>query len=933
MAQPSLTPNAIVALLGGDLELRPIVQVLDVKQIGSNQNVQERYRLVLSDGTAVQQAMLATQLNEVVKNGTLMKSSIVKLQEYICNTVKDRKIVIVLNLDVLVSNAEMSDQPPGAVVDPPGPSGNQTASAVSSYGGRPAEVSSFGGRPTEVSSFGGRQAEATSFGGRPTETNSLGGRAAEGSSIGGRTPEPGSFGGQATPAVSPYGRPAEARRETVAYGGRPAESIGSYAPNPPYGPPPTYTNRGPIARNEGPPGLVPIAALNPYHGRWTIKARITSKSDLRRFNNARGDGRVFSFDLLDAEGGEIRVTCFNNVADEFYERAQVGRLYMVSKGSLRAAQKQFNHLKNDWEIMFEKDSVLDPCPEDSSVPQQVFDFKQVSEIENLPNNAMVDAIGVVVGVNQTTTIMRKNGTETQRRTLQLRDRSGKSVEITMWGNFCTQEGQHLQELCDSGQSPILAIKAGRVSDFSGKSLGTISSTRFQINPDHPEARSLQLWFEREGRHAQAQSISREGAGGGGRTENRKTVSQIKDEGLGRSEKPDFVTIRATIHFIKTDSFCYTACPLQIGDRQCSKKVTNNGDGTWRCERCDRTVPECDYRYMLSIQVMDHTGATWLTGFQEAAEELLGVKAKDLFMWKQEDNGRFLDHIASIQFTQHHFKVRIKEESFNDEQRVKVNIQRAEKLDFVAESKYMIDAIGKLRRGEPINNTASFSAQTMSGMSGADAGYRATTGGGGYGGSASGYAGGGGYGGNAGGGGSSGGGYSGYVGNSGGGRSGFGANSGSGYGGGGGFSANTGGGTTSGGYGGGFSGNSGGGNTGGGGFSGNAGGFGGNNSGGYTGGYGGGYGSGGGGGGGGYGSGGGGGGGYGSGGGGGGGYGSGGGGGYGSGGGRGNTGSYGGGGGGASGNSCFKCGQGGHWARDCPNQASGSGRGNYGAAAY
>jgi hypothetical protein len=24
-------------------------------------------------------------------------------------------------------------------------------------------------------------------------------------------------------------------------------------------------------------------------------------------------------------------------------------------------------------------------------------------------------------------------------------------------------------------------------------------------------------------------------------------------------------------------------------------VTNNGDGTWRCDRCDRSVPDCDYR--------------------------------------------------------------------------------------------------------------------------------------------------------------------------------------------------------------------------------------------------------------------------------------------------------------------------------------------------
>jgi replication factor A1 len=42
---------------------------------------------------------------------------------------------------------------------------------------------------------------------------------------------------------------------------------------------------------------------------------VTAKSDVCCFHNARGDGKVFSFDLLDADNGEIRATYFNNVVD------------------------------------------------------------------------------------------------------------------------------------------------------------------------------------------------------------------------------------------------------------------------------------------------------------------------------------------------------------------------------------------------------------------------------------------------------------------------------------------------------------------------------------------------------------------------------------------------------------------------------------------
>jgi replication factor A1 len=105
----------------------------------------------------------------------------------------------------------------------------------------------------------------------------------------------------------------------------------------------------------------------------------------------------------------------------------------------------------------------------------------------MENNAMVDVIGIVMSINLSSTIMRKNGIETHKRTLQIKDRFGHSVEITMWGSFCHKEGQQIQNICDSGQNPILAVKAGRVSDFSGKSVGTISSTQLLIDPDIPVA--------------------------------------------------------------------------------------------------------------------------------------------------------------------------------------------------------------------------------------------------------------------------------------------------------------------------------------------------------------------------------------------------------------------------------------------------------------
>lgn len=86
----NLSSNGIPAILAGDMNSKPLLQILDIKPINSSQ---ERYRLILSDSVLTQQTMLATQLNDRVKNGAVRVGSVVQLIEYICSTVQNRKYV------------------------------------------------------------------------------------------------------------------------------------------------------------------------------------------------------------------------------------------------------------------------------------------------------------------------------------------------------------------------------------------------------------------------------------------------------------------------------------------------------------------------------------------------------------------------------------------------------------------------------------------------------------------------------------------------------------------------------------------------------------------------------------------------------------------------------------------------------------------------
>lgn len=71
---------------------------------------------------------------------------------------------------------------------------------------------------------------------------------------------------------------------------------------------------------------IPISGLSPYQNKWVIKARVTAKPPIRHWSNAKGEGKLFSMDLMD-ESGQIRVTAFRDQVDKFYDMIEVIELH------------------------------------------------------------------------------------------------------------------------------------------------------------------------------------------------------------------------------------------------------------------------------------------------------------------------------------------------------------------------------------------------------------------------------------------------------------------------------------------------------------------------------------------------------------------------------------------------------------------------------
>lgn len=74
-------------------------------------------------------------------------------------------------------------------------------------------------------------------------------------------------------------------------------------------------------------------------------------------------------------------------------------------------------------------------------------------------------------------------------------------------------------------------------------------------------------------------------------------------------------VLGTIAYIRGENLFYPACTLPGNSgRQCAKKLVQHDGQNYFCDRCNGAcAPE--WRYILSCQIADQTGQTWLTAFQ------------------------------------------------------------------------------------------------------------------------------------------------------------------------------------------------------------------------------------------------------------------------------------------------------------------------------
>ena len=173
---------------------------------------------------------------------------------------------------------------------------------------------------------------------------------------------------------------------------------------------------------------------------------------------------------------------------------------------------------------------------------------------------------------------------------------------------------------------------------------------------------------------------------------RIALDDIKGRQLGYGDKPDYVVVAATLNFVRTEKMWYEAC-AQDG---CQKKVVQNTDGSWHCEKCNSTMQDCERRYITSATFIDDSAQAWISAFNDTGLQMFGnVTADQLAVYKEEvdgEDGKFESYMKQFNFQRYVLKLRAKADTWNEQTRVKVSIADVKPCDYKAESAALVQAL-------------------------------------------------------------------------------------------------------------------------------------------------------------------------------------------------------------------------------------------------
>lgn len=433
----------------------------------------------------------------------------------------------------------------------------------------------------------------------------------------------------------------------------------------------------------------PIKEITPYHKVWTIKARVTSKSTTREFarlkGGAGGQGKVFSIDLVDSEGTEIRASFFNEAVTKFDEQIKASDVLELSRGAVKVANRAYAQNNHEYELTFGPESVITKLEDDGSISTNtIYNFTDLRQIKSRPLPATVDFIGVLNRLEEPRTWGRDGKTFTKY-TFSICDQSENMIDIAIFGEEMQARYPHSKMAI--GQ--VLCLKGVTVKDFAGRSGVLNNSGVMEINVSG-RGEELKKWWAGGGSGKSFANMTQPLVGGIGARGPAETVSiSYLRDGIETSLPSEPISSIIYVKLAKTITtkqgeavpLYYNACPNEI-DRDGRKAICNKKCDTGQCPIHGPVAAK--KRWLARCVFEDATDSMYLQAFDADFAKVSGLTAEE-FAERYEKSGQdsVSNWLESLNFTDT-YKIRVatKAEEYMGETSGRSRIVSLDKVSFV-----------------------------------------------------------------------------------------------------------------------------------------------------------------------------------------------------------------------------------------------------------
>ncbi|MCQ2820921.1 MAG: hypothetical protein MJ252_26990 [archaeon] len=412
----------------------------------------------------------------------------------------------------------------------------------------------------------------------------------------------------------------------------------------------------------------PLKMLTTFSRDFTILVRVTAKTEIKTFSNSHTpNGKLFSVNIIDKQGTEMQITCFNKVAEKFYEAFQKDCVYEIKGGYVKINDKKYTTIKSDYKLILDDKATVRKVEDDGEIKRENLSLVKIGDIPSIKLYSIIDICCTVLEVGEKKTMRTKNGEQFLKK-IWVGDDSKFKVELSLWRNYADQE---------INKGDVMIVHHVKIGEYNGRNISSADSTRFEINSDAPELEPLRLFIlNYDGEYSPLEKGNENG--GKGNSEDKMEFQYLRELLSDDYNSEKTVPIRGTVVQINhSEKNFYMGC----GNTNCKKKLSKKEDSEgYVCSGCGY---ECDvptYYYTMSLRVKDSTAEYWIELFDKSAELLIKMPAEE---YKEYVLGRDQEKLREIsediEYKEFIFWVKAKNQTYGGNTKKRINASKVEPI--------------------------------------------------------------------------------------------------------------------------------------------------------------------------------------------------------------------------------------------------------------